>query len=389
LLACTAVSFCPLSAFAQEPRVAPPASDPAPGAFQVSMFVDAYAAWQTSGEGTLATLSGHRAFSGQGATLRAENGFGLSFLGLDASYDVGSVGVVANLRFGQAAAIYHRHSEPESDATFGVEYLTQAYALCRPVKQLELDLGMFTSPFGTESLESFRNPNYTISALYVYGQPSWHLGAKATWQVDETVALMAMLVNGSNNASETQQGAGLDQSPTLGGSIKYAPHSTVSFGLGGLLATDGVHNDDGGVDAFVDLVAHLELGSLTALLNADFILTRDAAPSTGDRHFWGGSLTAGYRLTSMVGVAGRAEYLQDDANYGGGDRWRLVTGTVTLDVKPLDRAPYLILRWDNRWERSNQRIFGKDSRGTADTQDDSYRRTWFETVVGVVVTTAS
>jgi hypothetical protein len=257
------------------------------------------------------------------------------------------------------------------------------------VKQLELDLGMFTSPFGTESLESFRNPNYTISALYVYGQPSWHLGAKATWQVDETVALMAMLVNGSNNASETQQGAGLDQSPTLGGSIKYAPHSTVSFGLGGLLATDGVHNDDGGVDAFVDLVAHLELGSLTALLNADFILTRDAAPSTGDRHFWGGSLTAGYRLTSMVGVAGRAEYLQDDANYGGGDRWRLVTGTVTLDVKPLDRAPYLILRWDNRWERSNQRIFGKDSRGTADTQDDSYRRTWFETVVGVVVTTAS
>jgi hypothetical protein len=74
---------------------------PAPSsALQLALFVDAYATWQTADEGTLATLSNHRMFSGQGANLRAENGFSLAFLGLDARYDAGIIGGVASLRFG-------------------------------------------------------------------------------------------------------------------------------------------------------------------------------------------------------------------------------------------------------------------------------------------------
>ena len=99
-------------------------------------------------------------------------------------------------------------------------------------------------------------------------------------------------------------------------------------------------------------------------------------------------MTAGYRLNDIVGIAARGEYLRDDANYGDGDVWQLVTGTLTLDIEPIPRLPYLVVRWENRWERSNQRIFGKDSRGTPETTDDSYRRNWYESVLGVVVTTA-
>ena len=353
------------------------------GPLHFSMFVDAYAAWQTGGEGTLATLSGHRAFTGQGAMGRSESGLGLSFLGFDAEYDAGSFGAIANLRFGPAATIFHG----DNDSNFGVNYLTQAYAFYRPVQEVQLDLGMFMSPFGFEALESWKNPNYTISALYTYGQPNWHTGARATWKVDEELSLMALVVNGANNISETQQQGGLDQKPMVGGSISYEKESAYSLTLGGLAALDHKKNDDEGIDAFLDFVATYEVGSWITALNLDYIYTRDGAPDGSGRHYLGGSLTASYRFNDIVGLATRAEYMRDDADFDGQDLWQLGTGTLTVDVAPIPRLPNLIVRWENRVDRSNQRVFGKDSRGTEETEDDTYGRTWFESVLGVVVTT--
>jgi hypothetical protein len=383
VLACAGLLASPFTTLAQ----ATSSADSGPlGPIELSIFVDAYAAWQTSGNGTLATLSKHRAFSGQGSTLRAENGLGLAFLGLDAAYDSGSFGVVANLRFGQAATIFHG----ASDLKFGVDHLTQAYALYRPLEELELDLGMFLSPFGYESLESWRNPNYTISALYVYGQPNWHMGLRATWEPNDSLSFMGLVVNGVNNISETQQLSGLDQKPSVGGLVTYQLSSVLSFALGGLFALDHESNDDQGFDVFGDFVSTLQLGRLIAALNVDYIFTRDGAPHGSNRHFIGAGLTSGYRFNDMFGVAARGEYLRDDADHdgnNGNDVWNLWTGTLTLDFKPVPDKQYLIVRWENRWERSNQRVFGKDSRGTQDTDDDTYRRSWFESVLGVVVTT--
>lgn len=354
-----------------------------PRSLTLSAFVDAYAAWQTNGAGTLAALSEHRAFSGQGATLRSENGFGLAFLGFDAVYDEGRFGAVANLRFGQAAAIFHG----DSDLEYGVEYLTQAYALYRPMPEVELNLGMFLSPFGYESLESWKNPNYTISALYVYGQPNWHMGLRATWQITESLSAMGLVVNGMNNISETQQRQGLAQTPTVGGSVTYEVDSMLSFALGGLLPVDGATHDDAGFDGFADFVTTVELAELTAALNVDYIFTRDGAPDGSNRHFIGFSLTAGFSFNPMFRIAARGEYLRDDADYDGKEVWNLWAGTLTLDVRPVPGNDHLIVRWENRWERSNQRIFGKNSRGSEDSDDDTYRRSWFESVLGVVVTT--
>jgi hypothetical protein len=360
---------------------------PATNPLQLALFVDAYVAWQTSGSGTLATLSGHRAFSGQGATLRAENGFSLAFLGFDASYDAGSFGAVANLRFGEGAPIYHYHANSDSDLDFGVEHLTQAYAFWRPLGALELDLGMFSTPFGAEVLESWRNANYTRGALYYYAQPAWHTGFKAKWDLGK-VSLVGFIADGTNNLSETQQNGGLDQTPTLGAQAVYAPNEALSFALGGLFTLDGYHNDDAGFDAFLDLLATLKLGAASFSFDADTILTRKGAPDGSDRHFWGASLIAGYALTDDFALALRGEYLHDDASYGGGNEWQLGTATLTADYRPIPHLPNLIVRWDNRWEKSNQHVFGLDAKGTADTADDVYTNAWFESVIGVVVTTA-
>lgn len=364
--------------------------EPSGAALQLALFVDAYATWQSSGGGTWATLSNHRAFSGQGATLRAENGFGLAFLGLDASYATPHVGVTANLRLGEGAPIYHLHPTGESDAAFGVELLTQAYLTWRPWQVLALDLGMFNTPFGAEVLESWRNLNYTRGALYFYAQPAWHSGLRVQWDASDALALVGFVANGSNIISETQQDAGASQTPTLGAQLGWAPGDALWLAAGGLFATDGHDNDDAGFDALGDVIVRFEQGRLQAVLNGNYVLTRDGAPDGSDRHCFGLSAGAGYAFSELFGVAARGEWLLDDANYDGGegDRWRLFTVTLTADVRPIAAAPHLILRWDNRWEESNQQVFGRDARGTAAPDDDSYADVWFQSVLGVVVTTA-
>ena len=366
----------------------------APSNLQLALFVDAYAAWQTGDEGTLATLSNHRMFSGQGASLRAENGFSLAFLGLDARYDDGHIGAVGSLRFGEGAKIYHYKSEGESDFDFGVDHIYEAYALWRPHASLELDAGLFLSPFGVEVYESWRNPNYTRGAVANYGQPTWHTGFRAQWRPTNELGVLGFVANGSNIVSETQERSGLDQSPTVGAQASYTPNELLSFALGGLVAVDGDSNGDSGYDVFADAVAALHLGDLTAWLNTDLIVTQGGAPSGADRYCWGAALIADYRVTERLGIGARGEYLRDDADYGGGDQWDLLTGTLTFDVQLTapgdagDDSPLLVLRWENRWEQSNQDIFGADSRGTTDTVDDRYTDTWFESVFGVVFTTA-
>jgi len=316
----------------------PPA---APPGLELSMFVDAYGAWQSGGNGTLATLSGHRAFSGQGATFLAENGVSLAFLGFDASYETPRFGATANLRFGQGAPIYHAPTDSESGSNFGIDLLTQAYLTWRPVDPLALDLGMFSTPFGAEVLESWKNLNYTRGALYFYAQPAWHTGLRLSWQLSDAWSLTGFVADGTNLISETQQNAGLDQSPTLGAQVGFAPAEALSLLAGGLFTLDGFHNDDAGFDALADVVATLELGRLRAAFNADLILTRDDAPSGADRHFLGFSLAAGYAFSEAFGVAARGEYLLDDANFDGADQdqWRLLTATLTTDFRPLPHTP--------------------------------------------------
>jgi len=239
-------------------------------------------------------------------------------------------------------------------------------------------------------LESWKNLNYTRGALYYYAQPAWHTGLRLGWQLSDAWSLTGFVADGTNLISETQQNFGLYQSPTLGAQLGFAPIEGLSLLAGGLFALDGLHNDDAGFDALADVVATLDRGGLRAAFNADVILTRNDAPSGGDRHFFGLSLAAGYAFSEAFGVAARGEVLLDDANFDGGDhdKWRLFTVTLTTDFKPLPQTPNLIVRWDNRWEESNQDIFGGDARGTADPADDSYDDVWFESVIGVVVTTS-
>jgi hypothetical protein len=353
---------------ADPPAEAPPESS----GVSLSMFADAYYTLQSSKPGTEATVSLHRAYAGQGPTGLSENGFSLSFLGVDAHYDGGAFGATASLRFGSSVPIFHGN-----DPSVGIDNITQGYLTWMPSDALTLDMGLFGTIFGAEVAESWNNLNYTRGALYYYGQPFWHTGLRANYAVSDQVGITAMIVNGTNNISETVQGdAGVDQTPSFAAQVSYSPTENASIIAGGMIAMDSEENDDAGFDTFFDVVATFGFGDASLVLNADYIITAGDGDAE-DRKFLGLSGALGYALSDSFGVAGRFEYLMDDPSDPDADTWTLMTGTATLDYQP---APNLIIRLDGRVEKASQDEFGTGG------PDPDPKDLWLAGVLGVVVT---
>lgn len=361
---------------AEPEREATEQKEEASSPIALSMFADAYFAVQTNNRGTTATRSGHRSYAGQGPTGLSENGFSLSFLGLDASYDGGEIGATTSLRFGSSVPIFHGN-----DPGLGIDNIFQGYLTWTPSDAVKLDAGMFGTIFGAEVAESWNNLNYTRGALYYYAQPFWHTGLRGNFALSDTLGLTAMVVNGTNNISETVDGP--DDLPSVALQAAYAPADEFALYVGGMMATNDEAENDVGFDIFGDLVAVITLDALQFVLNADVIQTK-GQDGADDRTFFGASLAAGYSFSDSFGIAVRGEHLIDDPG-GDADSWELTTLTGTLDFKPVPGMSNFIVRLDNRFETSNQDVFGVSA--DPDAMDPGGKDSWFSSVLGLVVHT--
>jgi hypothetical protein len=142
------------------------------------------------------------------------------------------------------------------------------------------------------------------------------------------------------------------------------------------------------------LVSTLDIDAFRAVFNADYnrgaIDDGTADDSVGDdtagdntASFYGLSLALGYAFTDLLGVAARYEFLSDTDNtlaaIPGADEVILHTITGTFDIKPIPGRDSLILRWDNRFERSSAELYEDIEALPTDR--------WFASVLGVVVKT--
>jgi hypothetical protein len=364
---------------------------PAPSGLRLSAFVDAQYGFQTQARGTPSPV--HRAFefnhwNGDGGV--AQNGFGLSFAGIDATYDAGQLGATISLRAGPSVVIYYAGDT----GPLGIENVTQAYATWTPTPELSIDFGQFSTIFGAEVAESWQNLNYTRGGLYYAMQPFWHTGLRATVSPSDKVAITGLVVNGVNTIHDD------NDSPSLALQLSVTPNDAFSLAAGWL--TTLKPSSDGGVfDNFFDLVAALTVDRFSLIFNADLAINSDVSTTTptyfqtvDDPAFWGLSLAAGYQATDLFGLAVRAEYLSDADNqlyqveqsfmgvpFPGTTQTNVVTVTGTIDLKPVEGSDNLIIRWDNRIETSNEDIFFNRS--------SSETNVWFGSVLGVVVTTDS
>ncbi len=379
-------TFTPPPPMEPAPPVPEPPAPPSGSGLSISAFVDAYYGFQTQAIGSAVPF--HRAYAFN-SPLGAENGFSLSFMGLDVTYDRGPVSATISLRGGPSVPIFYG----ADNGYLGIDNVTQAYASWTPIPQLTLDIGQFGTIFGAEVAESWQNLNYTRGALYYAMQPFWHTGLRATVSPSDQVAITGMLVNGVNTITED------NDSPSVALQVSLTPNEKLSVALG-WLGTPQQTSDQGSFDNFFDLVAALTIERFTLVFNADLTVNQNVrriAPDYDQRvkspMFWGISLAAGYQATDTFGLALRGEYLSDSDNqlyqventlrgvtYPKTTETNLVTVTGTLDFKPIPGSSNLVIRWDNRIETSNEDIFFNRE------DEPEPTNVWFGSTLGVVVT---
>jgi hypothetical protein len=400
----------PAEAPAAEPAAAAPDAAPAAKPWYESIkfnaFVDGYAALNYNFPKPQSGKNAFRAYD-------ANNGFSLAWAGLNASYDPDPVGGTISLRFGPSTTIY---SGADNDSV-GLKYLKQAFASWKPVSALQLDFGKFDTIYGAEVAESHLNQNYTRGVLYWLAQPLFHTGLRATYTVNEQVALKAMVVNGWNHTIDNNAG----KSYGLQLALTPADGLAAYIGwIGGPEQDDTIHCDAGtAIDAttgqcaastdpaatggdvdrggandpkawkhLVDLVVTYAVNDSVGLVfNADYG-TEGLRSATSDEvthvKWYGAMLGARYQIDPVWGVGVRGEYYMDKDGYTtatGIKDLALATGTLTIEAKP---TANLILRLDTRGDFAvggdTKEIFPKK------THDDPVK-SQITSTLGVVVTT--
>jgi hypothetical protein len=382
--------------FVPPPPMEPPVLEEppaAPGGLKISAFVDAFYSFQTAAQGTASPA--HRAYDSNTWVSEdpinagvAQNGFGLSFAGIDATYDGGKAGATISLRAGPSVPIFYAGDT----GPLGIDNITQAYVTWTPTPQLSIDFGQFSTIFGAEVAESWKNLNYTRGGLYYAMQPFWHTGMRIAVSPNDKVTVTGMVVNGVNSIHDD------NESPSLALQLSITPNDLFSLAAG-WLTTPKPSTDGSLFDNFFDLVAALTVERFSLVLNADLAINGDRInegpgyiQSLDDPMFWGVSLAAGYQATDMFGIALRGELLSDSDNqifkatrtnfgvtFPTTEQTNVVTVTGTLDFKPIEGSNNLVIRWDNRIETSNEDIFF--NRKSAETN------VWFGSTLGVVVAT--
>ena len=77
-------------------------------------------------------------------------------------------------------------------------YISQAYFIWRPSGKTQVNAGKFFSSVGAEAPQSYEDFNITRSLLFWYGEPLYHVGARATTEIGRGVSAGAQLLSGCN-----------------------------------------------------------------------------------------------------------------------------------------------------------------------------------------------
>lgn len=327
------------------------------------LFADAYASFQTAQPGSPAP--GFRAYDSNvnvDGTNTVQDGIALSWLGLDLVWDGGPVGATLNLRGGPGVNLYFVDSRMSGPISF-----TQAFVTWKPADQLAIDFGIMGTIFGAEVVENWVNFNYTRSALYYQMQPFWHTGVRATYELSDEFSIKGFLADDANHLSLLDS-TGANSTMQAAIQVAYAANG-VSAALG-TMQTLG-ESSLSGFDRFVDLVLGYSNDKFGVLFNGDLNIGDDAATD-----FYGLSLAARYFFVPEFGVALRGDFTDANMDVSNDE---LVTGTLTLDVRPLKGSDSLILRWDNRVESKT----GEFTNRAGEVAD-----AWFSSTIGLTAYTS-
>jgi Putative beta-barrel porin-2, OmpL-like. bbp2 len=330
-----------------------PAPDPLTAFFSqttLSGFVDVYYSYDTNKPG------------GRQAQLRAYDGRHNSFdlalaeLSLEKAPTADSrAGFRIDLDYGSTTPIVHA-SEPGGST---LQNVGQAYLsfLAPAGSGLQIDVGKFYTPIGNEVVKVKDDWNYSRSLLFTLAEPTYHMGVRVGYAVNDHFSVAAHVLNGWNDVVDNN-GA---KTVAVGATLK--PMSALSI----------TETYMGGPEQAGDNVDWRHLSDTVVSYSATKTVSLAANYDYGRDTVNGGTVSwqgfAGYlRLqpVSWFAFTPRAEHYRDPNAFTTGTAQTLNEVTLTAELTHRDGV---LVRLEYRRDMSNQPVFSTGTNGSVDHQD--------------------
>jgi hypothetical protein len=221
---------------------------------------------------------------------------------------------------------------------------------------LRFDVGKFVTHMGYELIEGYDgyNDNYSRSLLFNFAIPLTHTGVKASYSPSSAVSLMAMVVNGWDDAIDN------NASKSVGAQLMVKPADPVALYVNYIGGPENA-DDNHSIRQVVDLVGTLTVNPVLSLgVNADFgTESGTSLVKPGENATWNG--VAGYAKISTstpFSLGLRAETFKDN----GGTRLGIGEARVNeFTVTPSFKfGSNLVVRAEGRYDTSDSAPFVDD-----------------------------
>jgi hypothetical protein len=263
-------------------------------------------------------------------------------------------GVRLDLQFGQATATLQ--GNPSNEARPDIyRNIFQAYGTyVVPVgKGLSVDFGKWASSLGIEGNYTKDQVNYSRS-FFFDALPFYHMGVRASYKVNDKLALNYWIVNGTNQTEPTNSYKdelfGFTAQPTknISWTMNYyigqdhpdvAPATNCTVPLQPGLCLQPINPaPNGKINIFDSYMTWNATSKLTLSVEGDYMISREwakAAPgeSSAPSLIDGGAAYARYQFRPTMALGGRFEYFNDRNGLFSGTDQALKEFTGTYDYK--------------------------------------------------------
>jgi hypothetical protein len=232
---------------------------------------------------------------------------------------------------------------------------------------LRVDFGKFVTPIGAELIDGYDgfNDNFSRSWLFTYG-PFTHAGFKLSYSFHDMFSATVLVLNGWDNVVDNNAGK------TYGLSLAITPTAKFSLYLNYMTGPER-DNIDGDFRHLVDMVAvYKPTKRLTLMANFDVGIDQNsieepvdplmpmAAPVKRDAKWLMAVLYIRVNAHARFSVTARGELFYDFDGNRTGTPQRLISGTLTPEVKVLDQ---LYFRCEGRIDQSDAFVFERSDGG--------------------------
>jgi Putative beta-barrel porin-2, OmpL-like. bbp2 len=293
----------------------------------------------------------------------------LSYLRLTLAHRPGRIGFRIDAGVGDTADIYYQQDPAVTThptLARSLSYIEQAFVTVMvPLeREIQVDVGRFSTPVGLEDNESLTNWNYSRSFLYSWAEPSLNTGLRLSCQVLKSLAVSLFWVNGWN--SIVVDGSDMR---TFAAAISWKPTAAlelVAVYMGGL---EHPPTDLTAPLSFRNLLATYLVYQATA--RARFALAVDYGTdrANGGVTWWGVAGFARFQALPWLAAALRGEYLADPEGFITGTRQKLAEATATLELRTTRGRVQLIARGEYRHDQSNALVFTSSAPAIRSSQD--------------------